>query len=320
MKVRGLISVITIAAMAVPVIVPYTAISSMAATDNTAVITAAAVNAEESALKYKEYDDHAEVVSCNTNAEEVVIPKEYNGLPVTGIGGYAFYACSKLRSVTIPDSITSIGQFAFHKCDKLESVTLPSSVKSIGYGAFYCCNSLKSMILPDSVTDIQEIAFYGCPNLISVTVMNPKCRIALSNVTFSNGYGSKEDKEKAQDQEVSNLCTIYGYSDSTAELYADEYGYKFQSLDNNPAPNYSLGDIDGDGMISASDATEILVAYSALSTNTKPTLNETQMKFADVNGDGHVDASDASDVLVYYSYTSTGGNATIVDYYSSKKN
>jgi hypothetical protein len=44
------------------------------------------------------------------------------------------------------------------------------------------------------------------------------------------------------------------------------------------------------------------------------------MKFADVNGDGHVDASDASDVLVYYSYTSTGGNATIVDYYSSKKN
>lgn len=314
MRVRGILSIITTAAMAVPVIVPYTAISSMAATDNVTALASTAVSAEESALKYKEYEDHAEVVSCNTNATEVVIPEEINGLPVTSIGGYAFYACSKLKSVTIPDTISSIGQFAFHKCDKLESVTLPESVKSIGYGAFYSCTSLKSMIIPDSVTDIEEIAFYGCPNLISVTVMNPKCHIALSNVTFSNGYGSKSVKDSAPDDVTGNLCTIYGYSDSTAELYADEYGYKFESL-----ANYSLGDIDGDGMVNASDATEILVAYSALSTNEKPKLNNVQLTYADINSDGSVNASDASDVLVYYSYTSTGGKDKIRDYYSAKK-
>ena len=51
---------------------------------------------------------------------EVVIPssitvegKEYT---VTSIGNSAFYECSSLTSVTIPNSVTSIGASAFWKC------------------------------------------------------------------------------------------------------------------------------------------------------------------------------------------------------------
>lgn len=318
MRFRGLLSVITTAAIAIPAIVPYAAISSTAAvSDEVSAMEYTAVTKEKSALKYKKYADHVEIVSCDTDAVDVVIPDNIDGLPVTSIGGYAFYACAKLKSIKIPDSITDIGAFSFYKCDSLESVNIPSSVKLIGNGAFYCCSALKSIVLPDSVTDIAEIAFYGCPKLIAVTVMNPKCKIALSNITFSNGYGYIPTKEK-YDNYFSG--TIYGYTDSTAELYADEYGYKFQALDNKTEPTYSLGDLDGDGHINASDATIILVAYSALSTNEETGLTAQQLEFADVNKDGSIDASDASAVLVYYSYASTGGTMSIEEYYAPKKN
>lgn len=60
------------------------------------------------------------------------------------IGNYAFYYCSKLASVTIPDGVTSIGVQAFEKCRSLTSITIPASVTSIGKDAFDDCSNLKS--------------------------------------------------------------------------------------------------------------------------------------------------------------------------------
>ena len=53
------------------------------------------------------------------------------------IAGSAFYACSSLTSVTIPNSVTSIGSKTFYECSSLTSVTIPNSVTSIGWVAFY---------------------------------------------------------------------------------------------------------------------------------------------------------------------------------------
>jgi len=89
-------------------------------------------------------DKIASVTSGDSKyTDDVVIPEafSYDGVTysVTSIGGYAFYKCSGLTSVTIGNSVTSIGERAFYNCSGLTSVTIPNSVTSIGGSAFYGC-------------------------------------------------------------------------------------------------------------------------------------------------------------------------------------
>ena len=65
---------------------------------------------------------------------------------MTSIGYYAFYGCSSLTAINIPESVTSIGSSAFHGCSSLTTITLPEGVTSIGSYAFYGCSSLKTVI------------------------------------------------------------------------------------------------------------------------------------------------------------------------------
>ena len=94
---------------------------------------------------------------------------------VTIIGNNAFFNCSSLQSVTIPESVTSIGNNAFEYCSGLQSVTIPKSVTSIGNYAFSWCENLRSVTIPNSVTSIGNNAFGRCMSLQSVTINgNPK--------------------------------------------------------------------------------------------------------------------------------------------------
>ena len=89
---------------------------------------------------------------------------------VTSVGDYAFYNCSSLTSVEIPDSVTSLGNYAFYQCSSLTSVEIGDSVTSIGSWAFYGCSSLTSVVIPDSVTRIDNYAFLNCSSLTSVEI------------------------------------------------------------------------------------------------------------------------------------------------------
>ena len=118
---------------------------------------------------------------------------------VTKIGGRAFYKCSSLASVTIPDSVISIGREAFYGCKSLTSATIGNGITSIGMYAFLKCEELaefkgkfaskdgRCLILnrvlysfapaelteytiPDGVTSIGSNAFYDCSSLESITI------------------------------------------------------------------------------------------------------------------------------------------------------
>jgi len=93
-------------------------------------------------------------------AADVVIPAEIDGVPVVGIGSYAFNGCASLTSIAIPDSVTSIGEDAFWGCTSLTSITIPDGVTNIGISTFYECTSLTSIKIHDSVTSIGRCAFF----------------------------------------------------------------------------------------------------------------------------------------------------------------
>ena len=100
-----------------------------------------------------------------SNLASIEIP---NG--VTSIGGHALQKCTSLTSVTIPNGVTSIGSYTFNDCTSLTSITIPNGVTSIGGSAFQSCTSLTSITISNSVTSIGDAAFYNCQRLASVTV------------------------------------------------------------------------------------------------------------------------------------------------------
>ena len=114
---------------------------------------------------------------------------------VTKIGSAAFQDCSSLTSITIPESVTEIGSAAFKGCSSLISITIPNGVTSIGFsldvysgygGTFEKCTSLTSVIIPSSVTYIGRNSFLDCSSLSSIQIPN-----GVTKINYSAFYNCK---------------------------------------------------------------------------------------------------------------------------------
>ena len=118
---------------------------------------------------YEEAKDGITITGYTGEAKKVVIPDKINGTEVISIGNKAFWECTSLTGVTIPEGVTSIGDRAFGECTSLTGVTIPDGVTGIGNWAFSLCVNLTSISLPKSLTSIGSWGF-SATGLTSITI------------------------------------------------------------------------------------------------------------------------------------------------------
>ena len=211
------------------------------------------------------------VLRAPASVRDLDVPNEIYGLPVLAIGDRAFYGCSSLKSIDLPDSVTTIGDCAFSGCDSLNSIDLPYSVTTIGDSAFSGCSLLTSVevseknenyisvdgvlftkdrktfvqypagkkdkeyAIPSGVTTIGG-AFSGCSSLESIDLPDSVTTIGIAAF---RGCSSLEsivipDSVTTIGNEAFDGCpslTIRAPKGSFAEEYAKEKKIKFEAAE-----------------------------------------------------------------------------------------
>lgn len=171
---------------------------------------------------------------------------------IKGISGYAFYGCTGISEITLPDSVTYIGEHAFWfsgvtsinldnitemrseafaNCEQLKSVTIPAAIGELPVYAFDGCSALETVIIENGITKLNHAAFNNCTKLKSVTI--PASVVYFDNLVFGH---------------CKNLKNI-NFGGTKAQWNAIETGGNFSGDDwkwNYNTGNYTVHCTDGD--------------------------------------------------------------------------
>ena len=136
---------------------------------------------------------------------------------LTTIGDRAFYECTELAAILLPESLETIGLEAFYNCTLLEKVTAPA-VRTVGDRAFYGCGSLMTTDMFNAVESLGDGAFYGCTGLTGVVL--PETLQNMGESCFENCTMLKSITINGNITGISRYC-FYGCKTLTDITFRD---------------------------------------------------------------------------------------------------
>lgn len=169
----------------------------------------------------------------NDNSNKKELLKKVTVADGASLSSCCFQRCTNLSEIRLPTDLTDIPEYCFQNCESLEYIEIPDSVTRINAHAF-AFSGLNEITLPASVNMIDDGAFSYCSQLLSVTILNPDCDFGSSdNLVIFNIHNSETDFF-GSDPEFEFYGKICGYTGSTAEILANNNGYRFSSLGERP--------------------------------------------------------------------------------------
>lgn len=243
-------------------------------------------------------DGEAVIHGYDDRSADVVIPKKLMGADVTLIDDYAFFGDGAITSLSFnnAEKLKKIGSNAFFGCTGLKSIEIPSWIEELSFGAFQNCTALSELIIQNGIAEIPAQCFYGCSELKNVTI--PESVTSIGDRAFMNCSklgaveipGSVENIAGNAFDGCDNLV-IYCKKESRARYYAEENEIPFVVTD---GIMFTLGETNGDGIISISDVTAAQQHLADIITLEGACLNA-----ADTNQDGKLDVTDAENLQKY---------------------
>ena len=147
-----------------------------------------------------------------TKGNAQITSVKFEGSNLKTIGEEAFYACSNIKTISIPASVTTIEEYAFIQCTGLTSITFAenSALTTIEGYAFADCSGLKSIIFAENsaLTKIGTQAFRDCTSLSEISL--PKTVETIDSQAFWECTAKKITFEGAIPE--SNLIAAVGYN------------------------------------------------------------------------------------------------------------
>lgn len=154
----------------------------------------AGLNVYANNLEYTVIDGRATVTGYKGEPENLDIPSELEGAPVIEIRDNAFYKCTSLKTIVLPESLEKMGHHCFYGCTSLEQISIPDNVTEVGMGCFYGCSTLREAVLPEKLTSLPDSCFRDCTSLKSTVLPQNITKIqkfcfagctALSDISLS---------------------------------------------------------------------------------------------------------------------------------------
>lgn len=144
---------------------------------------------------------------------------------VTSIGSYAFYGCTSLTSITIPENVTSIGNYAFGYCSALMTITMQSSTPpTLSSTAFYSTSALAQIIVPMG----SAATYKAATNWSSYASIIVEPLATPQNVSVDGITASWDEVENAEEYEIfvdgTSIGTTVGGSSMSYTLTVNSGG------------------------------------------------------------------------------------------------